>query len=120
MLFKTRDIVVFAVIAGILVSLVLLALPWPRGRYRWLIAGLATALGWIAWNLLLNETDASGFDVDAPLVMASWQDAGSGVLAFVLAALALTAYEPKETALRIVGSAVVAGVVAFVFDIFVL
>ena len=52
--------------------------------------------------------------------MASWQDAGSGVLAFVLAALALTAYEPKETALRIVGSAVVAGVVAFVFDIFVL
>ena len=120
MLFKTRDIFFFAVIAGILVSLVLLALPWPRGRYRWLIAGVATALGWIAWNLLLNETDASGFDVDAPVVMASWQDAGSGVLAFVLAALALTAYEPKETALRIVGSAVVAGVVAFVFDIFVL
>jgi len=120
MLFKTRDIFVFAIIAGILVSLVLLALPWPRGRYRWLIAGVSTALGWIAWNLLLNETDASGFDVDAPVVMASWQDAGSGVLAFATTALALTAYEPKETSLRIVGSAVVAGVVAFVFDIFVL
>ena len=88
--------------------------------YRWLIAGVATALGWIAWNLLLNETDASGFDVDAPVVMASWQDAGSGVLAFMVAALALTAYEPKETALRIVGSAALAGIVAFVFDIFVL
>ena|SRR5205809_4538357 len=120
MLFKTRDVFIFAVIAGILVSLVLLALPWPRGRYRWLIAGVATALGWIAWNLLLNETDASGFDVDAPVVMASWQDAGSGVLAFMVAALALTAYEPKETALRIVGSAALAGIVAFVFDIFVL
>src|SRR3989442_15446858 len=118
MLFKTRDIVVFAVIAGILVSLVLLALPWPRGRYRWLIAGVATALGWIAWNLVLNETDASGFDVDAPVVLASWQDAGSGILAFVLTALALTAYEPKETALRIVGSAVVAGACVALFFIF--
>ena len=120
MLFKTRDIFFFALSAGILASLVLLVLPWSRGLYRWLIAGVATVLGWIGWNLLLNEADASGFDVDAPVVMASWQDAGSGVLAFVLAALALTAYEPKETALRVIGSAAVAGVVAFVFDIFVL
>ncbi len=120
MLFKTRDIFIFAVIAGMLVSVVLLALPWPRKRQRWLIAGVAAALGWIAWNLLLNETDATGFDVDAPVVMASWQDAGSGVLAFVLTALALTAYEPKELASRVVGTAVVAGLVAFVFDIFVL
>jgi len=52
--------------------------------------------------------------------MASWQDAGSGILAFVTSALALTVYEPKESALRIVGSAALAGVVAFVFDIFVL
>src|SRR5438552_18767596 len=114
MLFKTRDVFIFAVIAGILVSLVLLALPWPRGRYRWLIAGVATELGWIAWNLLLNETDASGFDVDAPVVMASWQDAGSGVLAFVATSLALTIYEPKELASRVVGTAVVASLVAFV------
>src|SRR2546425_9952237 len=74
----------------------------------------------MAWTLLINETDAGGFDVDAPLVMASWQDAGSGVLAFVLAALALTAYEPKETALRIVGSAVVAGGGGGVFFVFFL
>jgi hypothetical protein len=53
---------------------------------------------WIAWNLLLNETEAHGFDVDAPVVMASWQDAGSGVLAFVVVALALTVYEPKALA----------------------
>ncbi len=120
MLFKTRDIFIFAVIAGILVSLGLFALAWPRKRQRWLIAGVATFIGWVIWNLLLNETEAHGFDVDAPVVMASWQDAGSGVLAFVATALALTAYEPKETALRVVGSAALAGVVAFVFDIFVL
>jgi hypothetical protein len=40
MLFKTRDIFIFAVIAGMLVSVVLLALPWPRKRQRWLIAGV--------------------------------------------------------------------------------
>jgi len=120
MLFKTRDIFIFAIIAAILVSLVLLALPWPRKRQRWLIAGVATFIGWIAWNLLLNETDAVGFDVDAAVVQASWQDAGSGVLAFVVSALALTVYEPKELASRVVGTAIVAGLVAFVFDIFVL
>lgn len=119
MLFKTRDIFIFAAIAGILVSLVLLAPPWPRKRRRWAIAGVATVLGWIAWNLLLNETDSFSLDVDAPVVMASWQDAGSGV-AFVATSLALTVYEPKETAGRVVGTAVVSGLVAFVFDIFVL
>lgn len=120
MLFKTRDIFITAVIAGVLVSLALFALPWPRGRYRWAIAGVAAALGWIAWNLVLNQTDASGFDVDAPVVMASWQDAGSGILTFVVAALALTAYEPKERASWIVATATIAGLVAFIFDIFVL
>lgn len=120
MLFKTRDIFITGAIAGVLVSVVLLALPWPRGRFRWLIAGAATTFGWFAWNLVLNETDAAGFDVDAPVVMASWQDAGSGILAFVASTLALTAYEYRESALRIVGSAALAGVVAFVFDIFVL
>ena len=117
MLFKTRNIFIFGVIAAILVSLVLLALPWPRKRQRWLIA---TFSGWIAWNLLLNETNATGFDVDAPTVQASWQDAGSGVLAFVAAVLALTVYEPKAIARQVVGAAIVAGFVAFVFDIFVL
>lgn len=120
MLFKTRDIFVFGAIAGLLVSAVLLALPWPGSRYRWAIAGVATSLGWIAWNLVLNQTDAGGFDVDAPVVKASWQDAGSGILAFVVVALALTAYEREETSLRIVGSAAVAGITAFIFDIFVL
>jgi len=120
MLFKTRNIFIFGVIAAILVSLVLLALPWPRKRQRWLIAGVATFSGWIAWNLLLNETNATGFDVDAPTVQASWQDAGSGVLAFVAAVLALTVYEPKAIARQVVGAAIVAGFVAFVFDIFVL
>ena len=120
MLFKTRDIFITGAVAGVLVSVVLLALPWPRGKFRWLIAAVATALGWFAWNLVLNDADATGLDVDAPVVMASWQDAGSGILAFVASALALTVYEPKESALRIVGAAALAGVVAFVFDIFVL
>jgi hypothetical protein len=85
-----------------------------------LVAGVAVAIGWIAWNLSLDAAGADGFNVDAPVVALSGQDAGSGVLGFAAATLALGLWERSEPAGRVVLAALIAGVVAMVFDIFVL
>jgi len=87
---------------------------------RWLLAGLATTAGFAAWNLTLDATHARGFNTDAPLIALSWADAGSGVLAFALAAAALALVARREPAGRVVGAAATAGLVAAIVDIFVL
>jgi len=57
--FAVRDIIVFAVLAGIAAALVLAALPWTRHwarlRGRWVLAGLATTAGFVAWNLRTKD-----------------------------------------------------------------
>lgn len=120
-MFRTQDIVIAAIVAGALAGAALAAWPWARRRGRFAVAGLATILGFIAWNVTLNLANATGFDVDAPVIHLSWQDAGSGVLAFAAAALALGLLAAREEpAGRVVGAAAIAGLVAMVFDIFVL
>jgi hypothetical protein len=89
-------------------------------RGRFLVGGIATFLGFIAWNLTLNHTKGIGFNVDAPVIQVSWADGGSGVMAFAAAALALAVYEFKETAGRVVGAAAICGALALILDIFVL
>src|SRR5215211_7222866 len=81
-MFALGDILLFAAVAGVLTVGALAAWPWGRARGRFAVAGVATLLGFAAWNLVLNATDARGFNVDAPVIPLSWQDAGSGVLAF--------------------------------------
>ena len=61
-----------------------------------------------------------GLDIDAPVIALSWQDVGSGVLAFATTALALGLAERHEPAFETTKAAALAGVVAMVFDIFVL
>ena len=118
-MFSTASILIAAAVAGVLAAAALAAWPWARRRGRFAAAGLATALGFIAWNATLHLTNATGFDVDAPLVRVSWQDAGSGVLAFAATALALgLLLDRQERAGRVVGAAAIAGLVALVFDIF--
>lgn len=120
-LFSFEDVVVYGVIAGVLASvMVWLVLSWSRAQFRFGLAGIATTLGWVAWNETLNVTHAKGFDTDAPVVALSWQDAGSGLLAFVFTALVLVAVGHDERAGDVVGTAIVAGLTAMVFDIFVL
>ncbi|GEM_PF-1589565 len=120
-MFAVRDIIAFALVAGVLAALVLTAWPWARCRGRFAVAGVATVVGFIAWNLVLNSTHGSNFNVDAPVVGLSWADAGSGVLAFMTSALALgLARERQEPAGRVVGAAAIAGVVAMGVDLFVL
>jgi hypothetical protein len=120
-MFAVRDIVVFALVAGALAALALALWPWARCRGRCAIAGVATSVGFIAWNLVLNATNGRNFNVDAPVIGLSWADAGSGVLAFVAAALALgLVSDRQQPAGRVVGAAALAGVVALGVDLFVL
>ena len=109
-----------AVIAGVLVALALAAWPWARKRGRFAVAGVATLVGWIAWHLLLNATHATGFDVDAPIIGLSWEDVGSGVVALFATVLVLgLVTERREAAVRVVGAASAAGLIAMLLDLFV-
>src|SRR5437867_4041390 len=118
--FATRDILIFAVIAGLMGAGALLWWPWSRQRGRWAIVGAGVILGFAAWNFTLNEANGTGFNVDAPIVGVSWADAGSGVLAFSAATLLLSLWERDEPAAYVVGAAVIGGLVALLVDIFVL
>ena len=111
---------VSAVIAGVLVAVALAVWPWARKRGRFAIAGIATLIGWIGWHLLLNATRATGFDVDAPVIRVSWEDVGSGVVTLFLIALIFgLVTERREAAIRVVGAASIAGLVALILDVFV-
>jgi hypothetical protein len=75
----------------------------------------------LAWNFTLDATHASGFNVDAPVVRASWQDAGSGVLVFVAVALLLgLIVDRDQPAGRVIGMVAAAAIAALIVDIFVL
>jgi len=119
-LFSVRDIVVYGVVGGVAAAAVTAVSAWSRRAGRFVVCGLCTTAGFIAWNLTLNATHAAGFDTDAPVIALSWQDAGSGVLAFVVTALVLAAWWREEPAGRVVGAAALAGLAAVVVDIFVL
>ena len=120
-MFALRDILIFGAVAGLMAGAALAAWPWARQRNRFLVAGISTTVGFIAWNLTLNATDASGFNVDAPIVPLSWADAGSGVLSFTCTALVLGLVTDRdEPSGRVVGAAAIAGLAAIVLDLFVL
>ena len=120
-MFEVRDILIFSVLAGVLSAGALAAWSWARRPSRFGLAGLTTALGFAAWNVTLNATDARGFNVDAPVIPLSWADVGSGILAFAVTALVLGLItERHEPAGRIVGAAAIAGLVAMLLDLFVL
>ncbi len=71
--------------------------------------------------MTLNATNATGFNVDAPIIPLSWADVGSGVLAFTATALVLgLVAERPEPAQHVVGAAGIAGLVAVALDLFVL
>jgi hypothetical protein len=120
-MFSVPEVMVSGVVAGVLAGGVLRATTWARQRRRFLVAGVATSVGFIAWNVVLVGANANGINVDIPFTPLSFQDLGSGVVAFAAAVAALgLLLEPNEPARRVVGAAGIAGLVATVFDIFVL
>ncbi len=120
-MFEIRDIVLFGILAGVLAALVLFRWSWGRARRRFFVVGGTTSAGFVAWNLVLNATNATGFNVDAPLIPISWADAGSGVLAFFSTALILgLATERAEPSHRVLGAAALSGLIATGLDLFVL
>ena len=120
-MFEIRDVVLFGILAGILAAAALSRWSWGRQSKRFLITGITTSLGFIGWNLLLNSTNATGFNVDAPVIFVSWADAGSGVIAFFATGLVLgLVAEREEPAYRVVGAAALAGLIATGLDLVVL
>ena len=117
-MFATRDLLVFALEAGVAVAVVFFAWPWGRRNNRFAVGAFTTALGVLAWNLTLRHTAATGFQADAPLIRVSWQDVGAGVIVCLFAALffGLVA-EQTEQALRVVGASALAGVVAALLEV---
>jgi len=109
-----------AIVAGVLTAAALTPWPWARLRRRFAIAGITTLISWIAWHLLLNATQAFGFDVDAPIIRVSWEDVGSGVVTLFATVLVFgLGTERRERASRVVGAAAIAGLVAMILDVFV-
>jgi hypothetical protein len=107
--------------ATAVVTAVFAVVPATRTPPRLIAAALGTLGGWLAWNFTLHATHAKGFDVDSPIVAASWQDTGSGVLIFVTVALLLGLItDADQPARRVIGMAATAGITAFIVDIFVL
>jgi hypothetical protein len=111
---------VSAVVAGVLAAAALAVWPWARRQGRFAIAGVATLVSWIGWHLLLNATRATGFDVDAPIIGLSWEDVGSGVVALFTTVFVLgLVTDRREAAVRVVGAAAIAGLIAMILDLFV-
>jgi hypothetical protein len=119
-LFSAREAIIVGPFAGILVAFLLLAWPWAHVRFRYLAAGVATAVGATAWNLALWNANATNMDVDGPVLRLSFQDVGSGLLAFAIVILVLgLGTEPAEPARRIVTAALIAGAITVGLDLFV-
>src|SRR5262245_1524915 len=119
-MFETSEILISGIVAGLISAASVLILPWARRRGRFAIAGIATFLGFIAFNFVISYARADGLHVDAPVVALSWQDAGSGAVAFAAAALALGAIERDEKAGIVTLTAAIAAIAAMIWDIFVL
>jgi hypothetical protein len=118
-MYSLPESVIFGLIAGLLVAAILAAAwPWTRQRGRFALAGVLTAATFVGWRLVLGGATATGFDVDAPVIRVSWEDVGSGVLAFAATALALgLGADRKEPAQRVVGAAAVAGLIVLIYDL---
>ena len=105
---------------SVLLAAVLTAIPKPQPTVI-ATAAVSAGLGALAWNAILHAAHGADFFTDAPLVVlpASWQDTGSGVFAIAVACLVLgfgpLAGQPGS---RLAWTALLAGVGAFLVDVF--
>jgi hypothetical protein len=106
-----------ALLAGLLVAAVDRGARIPAG----VSAAVGAFAGPVAWNAILRATHAATFFTDAPITVmpASWQDTGSGVFTVAVTAVVLAFGVHAATASRrVVALSLLAGVVAFLIDVY--
>lgn len=114
-----QDIVIASLVAGVLAGIGLSAWPWSRANAGFLIGGVATAVAVVLWRLVLLSANGANLDVDGPVLGLSFEDAGSGVLAFAFTDLALSLTRDRRSpAVRVAAAAGIAGVLATLADRF--
>ena len=111
---------VFVVLGSVVITLLVLALIWPRLRdVRQLVAiEVATIAGIVVWNFALDATNASSLNIDTALLGLSVQDLGSGVLAGLATLLTLLAIVKIAPVSRAVGIAAIVAAVTILVDRF--
>jgi hypothetical protein len=95
--------------------------PWSRQRRRIVIGVAAAVLSFSLWRGVLISANATNFDIDYPLLLGlSYEDIGSGIMAFLFAALAFGLWSDRgERAEHVVKSAALVGAAAILVDRFV-
>ncbi|SCF00422.1 hypothetical protein GA0074696_2169 [Micromonospora purpureochromogenes] len=109
-----------AVLSALLAAL-LAAAAGPRRPAVIATTAFAALAGPLAWNAILHAAHGRQFFTDAPVAVlpASWQDTGSGVFAIAMTALALGIGPlAAGTGRRIAALATLAGLAAFVVDVY--
>ena len=110
-----------AVLVGLAAAGVLYAWPPSRERRRIAVGAAAAVAGFLVWRGALIYADGANFDIDYPLLLGlSFEDIGTGVMAFLFAALAFGLVTDRaDSAQRVVTSAVLVGAAAMLVDRFV-
>ena len=96
---------------------------WPpsRERRRIVVGAAAAVAAFLVWRGALIFADGANFDIDYPLLLGlSFEDIGTGVMAFLFAGLALGLVTDRaEAAHRVVTSAALVGLASILVDRFV-
>lgn len=109
------------ILTGAAVAGALYAWTGSRERRRIVVAAFASMIGFLVWRGALIIANGANLDVDYPLLLGlSFEDIGSGVVAFLFTALALGLGADRDARARlVVTSAGLAGLAAVVVDRFV-
>jgi hypothetical protein len=110
-----------AALSAVLAGVVVLLVSRERRLAAVLGAAVAAAAGSVGWNAILRATHADEFFTDAPIAVfpASWQDVGSGVFTVAIAAVLFGwVTHPRQLSRRTATMAVLAGLAAFVVDVY--
>jgi hypothetical protein len=98
----------------------LYAWPWSRQRRRIVVGPIAAVVAFLIWRGALIIANGANLDIDYPLLGLSFEDIGTGVMAFLFAALAFgMGFDRAEPAQRVVTSAGLVGAAAILVDRFV-
>ncbi len=109
-----NEVLLLAGISAVVVIAGLSLWKWSRQHYRFIVASLATFLGFAAWNILQSDNGAyEALNTDWSVTPFSLSDASTGVWAFAFTAVALALLtEREQPAWRVIMAAGIAGVLA--------